>query len=206
MSTLRHILETAESLFFRYGVKSVTMDDVANELGISKKTLYQAVPTKAVLIDRIVENHIQAEVAMIEDQRAQAVNAIDEMLAVSRMVGDTLRRMTPLLLFDLRKYYRQSWVKINQLHRDHIYQIIRTNLVKGQEEGLYRSDFDPAVIARLYVIKALALIDEKYFPHDQHDKAELVANHLTYHLHGVLTEAGRQYLQTQSSCASGISS
>ncbi|MEZ5031105.1 MAG: TetR/AcrR family transcriptional regulator [Saprospiraceae bacterium] len=187
-------------------MKSVTMDDVANELGISKKTLYQVVPTKADLIDRIVDNHIRAEVAMIEDQRAQAANAIDEMLAVSRMVGDTLRRMTPLLLYDLRKYYRQTWVKINQLHRDHIYQIIRTNLEKGQDEGLYRADFDAAVIARLYVIKALALIDEKHFPHDQYDKADLVANHLTYHLHGVLTEAGRQYLQIQSSCASGISS
>ena len=100
MSTHQQIIERAESLFFRFGVKSVTMDDVANELGISKKTLYQVVPTKADLIDQIVDNHIRAEVAMIEDQRAQAVNAIDEMLAVSRMVGDTLRRMTPLLLFD----------------------------------------------------------------------------------------------------------
>lgn len=206
MSTQQQILERAESLFFRFGVKSVTMDDVANELGISKKTLYQVVPTKADLIDQIVDNHIRAEVAMIEDQRAHSANAIDEMLAVSRMVGDTLRRMTPLLLFDLRKYYRQTWVKINQLHRDHIYQIIRTNLEKGQAEKLYRPDFDASVIARLYVIKALALIDEKYFPHDQYDKADLVANHLTYHLHGILTEAGRQYLQTQSSCASGISS
>lgn len=95
MSTHQQIIERAESLFFRFGVKSVTMDDVANELGISKKTLYQVVPTKADLIDQIVDNHIRAEVAMIEDQRAQAVNAIDEMLAVSRMVGDTLRRMTP---------------------------------------------------------------------------------------------------------------
>ncbi|MCF8238859.1 MAG: TetR/AcrR family transcriptional regulator [Saprospiraceae bacterium] len=206
MSTHQQILEMAETLFFRFGVKSVTMDDVAAELGISKKTLYQAVPTKAELIDQIVENHIRAEVAMIEDQRARSANAIDEMLAITNMVGETLGRITPLLLFDLRKYYRQTWVKINQLHRDHIFQIIRRNLEKGQAEGLYRLHFDPAIIARLYVVKALAVIDEKIFPHDQLDMSELVRNHLTYHLHGVLSDAGRQYLQTQSSCASGISS
>lgn len=189
-------METAERLFLRYGLKSVSMDDVASEAGISKKTLYQVVASKAELIDRIIESHICTETETIQSLRENTTNALEEMLAISEMVAETLAQMSPALLFDLRKYYRKTWEKINTLQKEHIYQVIHHNLEAGKRQGLYRPDLDASVIARLYVLKSLALIDEEVFPGQSFDRAQLLRNHVGYHLHGILTEQGLQQWKT----------
>lgn len=86
MDSSQLIMETAERLFLRYGLKSVSMDDVASEAGISKKTLYQVVASKAELIDRIIESHICTETETIQALRENTTNALEELLAISEMV------------------------------------------------------------------------------------------------------------------------
>lgn len=194
MSTSKEVLSTAEQLFLRYGLKSVSMYDIATEAGISKKTLYQFVSSKEELVDQIVDNHICCEMNLMDELKGSSVNAIDEMLAIAAAVTETLKHMSPGLMYDLRKYYRKTWDKINTLHRGHIYQVVFTNLVTGQQEGMYRPDFDPTVVAQLYVIKAMSLIDEELFPSSQYNKVELVNTHLNYHLAGILSDQGRHYL------------
>ncbi|MBP6185723.1 MAG: TetR/AcrR family transcriptional regulator [Saprospiraceae bacterium] len=195
MSTSAEVLSTAEQLFLRYGLKSVSMDDIANEAGISKKTLYQFVTSKAELVDQIVENHICQETNLMDELTGSTENAIDEMLAISATVSETLKHMSPGLMYDLRKYYRKTWDKINTLHRGHIYQVVIRNLERGRGEGLYRSDFDPTIVAQFYVIKAMSLIDEELFPSDLFNKTELVRTHFIYHLAGILSNDGRDYLK-----------
>jgi TetR/AcrR family transcriptional regulator, cholesterol catabolism regulator len=199
MEQHRQILEIAERLFMRYGLKSVSMDDVAAEAGISKKTLYQLVPSKGELIDRIIESHVCSETDMIEELRANAVDALEEMLAISDMITETLGQMSPALLFDLRKYYRKSWEKINNLQRGHIYEVVHSNLESGIRQGLYRPDLDTAVVAILYVQKSLALIDDTVFPAASFAREALVRSHILYHLHGILSKNGRARLKTLTS-------
>jgi TetR/AcrR family transcriptional regulator, cholesterol catabolism regulator len=199
MDHQRHILEIAQRLFMRFGLKSVSMDDVAEEAGISKKTLYQIVPSKAELIDRIIDSYVCAETELIREMQENAVDSLGEMLAISDMITETLGQMSPALLFDLRKYYRKSWEKINTLQRGHIYEVVHHNLESGIRQGLYRGDMDTTVIARLYVQKSLSLIDDEIFPITDFDRGALVRNHILYHLHGILSEAGRARLKTLTS-------
>lgn len=199
MSSEQHIFEIAERLFLRYGLKNVRMEDVAAEAGISKKTLYQVVPAKADLVDRIVEAHIEAETLQMEEARGTAGNAIEEMLAMSGAVAETLGRISPGILLELRRHFRETWEKIDAFQRGHIYELVLRNIEQGLREGLYRGDLNAAVIAQLYVIKSMSLIDEDLFPAEQFDRRELVQAHIQYHLAGILSEAGRAYLKNTRS-------
>ncbi len=203
MELKQSILAKAEQLFKKYGIKSVTMDDLARALGISKKTLYQHVPNKAELIHEILSNYTCSEKDALDQIRQQARDAVEEMLHIARFVVEMLRDMSDTVLYDLQKYYRQSWEMIQRLHKEHIYEVIRSNLVRGQQEGLYREDIDPSIIARLYVSKTLHVVDEDLFPKGQFRKEEVVRQHILYHIRGVSSEAGLRrlslYLHAQTS-------
>ncbi len=189
------ILAKAEQLFKKYGIKSVTMDDLARELGISKKTLYQHVPNKAALIQTILENYTCTEKEALKAIRDHARDAIEEMLHIAAFIVDMLRGMSDTALYDLQKYYRQSWEMVQKLHREHVYEVIRNNLQRGQREGLYRTDIDPAIIARLYVGKSFVVVDDGFFPAGEFRMADVVRQHILYHLRGVASEAGLRRLE-----------
>lgn len=195
MTSIGTILDRSKALFLRYGVRSVTMDDVAAELGISKKTLYQHVRNKADLIDKITDEHIEFEKGCIDQFAEGTQNAIDELLRIAQHVVQMVGKMQPTLMYDLRKYYHATWKKIDAFHLGHVYRVMRDNLQRGMDEGLYRSDIDTDIIAKLYVFKTQLLTDEELFPHDSYDREMLVREYLRYHLYGILSETGLQWLK-----------
>ena len=118
MELKQRILHRAEDLFLRYGIKSVTMDDIARELGISKKTLYQFVENKTDLIQQIFRQKIEGEIKLIAEIRATAQDAIDEMMKIARHAIDELRKLTPTIVYDLQKYYHGTWKMMESLHQN----------------------------------------------------------------------------------------
>lgn len=188
------VLKGAEALFMRYGIKSVTMDDVSRELGMSKKTLYQYVENKADLIRQVILEHIREEKEAMAEIRATAVDAIDEILKIARYVLEVLRQTSPNVIYDLRKYYRESWRLMEDLHREYVYEVIKANIHRGVEQGLYRPGLDPDIIARLYVGKTMIVVDEEFFPPDQYRKEHLFAAYMEYHIRGVASQKGLQRL------------
>jgi AcrR family transcriptional regulator len=192
MKTLEEILPIAYDLFLKRGFKNVHMDDLAEEVGVSKKTLYVIVPSKAFLIDAVIENHIRLEKTAMLAITAQHHNALDQMRAISEYVILMFQQVPAQALWELKTYYRKTWLKIQALHGKQIYDIIHTNLLLGQEQGLYKSDLNPDIISKLYLVKAMSLIDEEIFPHRHYSRRELIQNHLSYHLAGILSEDGVQ--------------
>lgn len=186
----QRILSGAESLFMRYRIRSVTMDDVARDLGISKKTLYQHVDNKADLIRKIIVAHIEEEKASMAEIVATAEDAIDEMIKVARYMLRLLRQVSPNLLFDLRKYHSDSWKLLESLHKGYIYDLIRGNVERGVAQGLYRENLDPDIIARLYVGSCRVVVDEEIFPLDQYKREDLYAISMEYHIRGVASQKG----------------
>ncbi len=195
-----------EQLFMRYGIKSVTMDDIARHLGISKKTLYQCVDNKADLIHKVMEQHIETELETMAQIRSASKDSIDEMLGISKHVTQMLREMSPTTVYDMRKYYRKTWDMVEGFQQKHIYDFIKTNLEKGVKEGLYRKDFDPDIIAKFYVAKTLFVVDEEMFPLRNYNKEKLFNAFSEYHIHGVASVKGlkklEQYLSKARSAAS----
>ena len=114
------ILDSATELFMKYGVKSVSMDDISRGLGVSKKTIYTFIENKKDLIFQVVGQFITADEIAIQQLRLDAVDAIDEMILIAKHVLQFLRKVKPSLAYDLKKYYPESWQTIEVEHFDYI--------------------------------------------------------------------------------------
>ena len=185
-----NILDKVQELFMKYGLKSVSMDDISRKLGISKKTLYQCVANKRDLIKEVFQKHIEEEEAAIDKIVANSKDAVDEMIEIARFVTALLREVSPTTLYDMQKYYGDIWGMMEALHQDHIYSVIKTNLDRGISEGLYRKDLNTDIIAKLYVGKTLLIVDEDVFPLKDYNKENLYLEYVHYHLHGIALPKG----------------
>ncbi len=194
MDQVSTILASAEKLFMRYGIRSVSMDDIAKELGMSKKTLYQYVENKGDLIESIFENRIDSEKCDMADIIAGAEDAVQEMVQIGNYVIEKLRQLSPNIMFDLQKYYPGTWKKMESLQLKHVYSLIYKNILRGKEEGVYRSNIDPDIVAKLYVAKTSMVVDQDLFPVHQYNMEKLFRQYISYHLHGILSSRGLELM------------
>jgi len=119
-----------------YGIKSITMDDVSRELGMSKKTLYQFVTDKDDLVGKFIDNEIAIRQEEICKCFRTGLNAIDELFEISIFMNKIMRNQNPATEYDLKKYYPEHYQKIVKTRREGIYRYILTNLENGKKEGL----------------------------------------------------------------------
>lgn len=192
-------LKRVEDLFMRYGIKSITMDDVARELGISKKTLYLFVDNKDDLVNKVLERHIGAEKAICGQMSADTANAIEEMFFVMEANSQQMQQMKANIVHDLQKYHRDAWEKMQDFQRGFLYGVVRSNLERGVREGLYRSDFDIDIVAKLHIATTFQLFDEELFPHLNYAKETVFREHLLHYLYGIVSEKGLQLLKAKLS-------
>ncbi len=190
-------LERIESLFLRLGVKSQTMDDVARELGISKKTLYQLVENKDDLVRKVLENHISREKTHCLDMAAQAENAIDEMVFVMDSNSQEFAQMKANILYELQKYHRDAWILIRKFQHDFVYKLVVANLERGKKEGLYRTNFDIDLITRIHLATVFTLFDEELFPSSNIRRDVLFREYMMHYLHAIVSEKGLKLLQSK---------
>ena len=190
MEVKNKILAKSEELFLKYGLKSVTMDDLAKQLGVSKKTLYQFVDNKADLIQQIIDAHIESEKALMVQLQQDSEDAVEEMIAIARYAIKEVKKLTPTLIYDLQKYYQDTWQLIQNLHSVHTYSIIKNNIERGIEQGVYRPDINADIIAKIYVLSTLAVIEETTFPLKEYNKEQLFIEFIKYHLQGITSERG----------------
>lgn len=189
------IIEKASDLFIRYGFKSVTMDDVARELGISKKTLYRFFDNKLTLILRCVGFLMEEEKAFVLEQNSKGVDAIEEMLGIAKHVNQMLKKMNPAAIYDLQKYYTDAWQMLERYIHEFIFFHIKSNLEKGMKTGIYRADIRADIIAKLFIGKSQLILNSDLFPYAEYKTSELHTAHVIYHIHGVASEKGLEILQ-----------
>ncbi len=189
------ILERCERLFMRYGVKSVTMDDVARELAISKKTLYQFFKSKDDLVHKVTMFHFKHHDAVVHEICATSKDAISEMLQITKWATQHLKDLNPSLIYDLSKYYPQSWKLFIEYRNNHIYNCMVWNIRKGREQGFYREDFDEQVIASIYINRIEMLIDPQIFPPEKITLNDVMQQYIQYHIRGIATPKGIKKLE-----------
>ncbi|MEM6376750.1 MAG: TetR/AcrR family transcriptional regulator [Bacteroidota bacterium] len=183
-----------ESLFMRYGIKSVTMDDIARELGISKKTLYQFVDNKQDLIEQSFEKHICEELLIIQNIKEEAKDSIDEILKIARYVLKMVKKVSPTVMYDLEKYYRKTYSQMKELHSRHIFSYILDNINRGMEKGIYRKDLNPELIAKIYVQNTSNIHGSELFPMTNDEIQAMIREYTIYHIHGIATPKGLECL------------
>lgn len=194
---MEELIRKITDLFFKYGVKSVTMDDIAKELGISKKTLYLSFTDKKDVVMKSIEYSISHQFCTIKEKEATSqVNAIDALLEVSQQLISSQSKVNPNVLFDLQKYYPEAWEKIKSFRQEHVYKRIRQNIVQGISEGLYRDDFNIDVICHLYVSHIDNSYSELLLKSEIHFE-ELLKTLFIYHIRGIASRAGVEFVEVK---------
>lgn len=187
---LKNILLKVRELYMKYGIKSITMDDVAKELGISKKTLYQFVTDKDDLVGKFVDNEITMRQEEICNCFRSGLNAIEELFEISMYMNRLMRNQNPATEYDLKKYYPQHFQKTEKARREGIYEYILLNLKKGIKEGLYREELNKEIIAKLYLSRAENSHLNELFSKEEFTSIKIFIEILTYHVRGIATEKG----------------
>ena len=194
MDITQRIVEQAHTLFLRQGVKSVTLDDIARNLGIAKKTIYQKVGNKAEIVHRVCKRHFEMEESFCWEVCEQAQNAIEELVAIITHSIQMFQTISPMLIYELQKYYPTSW----QLFEDHknkfLLKTIKDNLVRGQTEGYYRSTIDIEIVSRMRMGQIGLGFDSSLFPPRKFNYGRVQLQMMEMYMFGLVTEKGRQKL------------
>lgn len=189
------MIKKIEELLLKYGIRSLSMDDIARELGISKKTLYQHFKDKKDLVMQVVMHGVEAQSCKFKEIVTQnKLNAIDVLFFVSKHIAENHKSMNQNIHFDLQKYYPESWQILLEHNKKHIYGKICQNMEQGIQEGLYLDDFRINVIAKLYVqqVNNVSLIEDM---NEDLSFDEILRNIFVYHIRGIASPKGVEYLK-----------
>jgi AcrR family transcriptional regulator len=192
---LKNILIKVRELYTKFGIKSITMDDVARELGISKKTLYQYITDKDDLVGKFIDNEIALRQEEICKCFRIGFNAIEELFEISSFMNKLMRNQNSATEYDLKKYYPAHYHKTVNARRQGIYDYILTNLKKGIKEGLYRKEMNLEVIAKLYLWRTENVHFDELFTVEEFTSIKLFAELINYHVRGIATEKGIMVLE-----------
>jgi AcrR family transcriptional regulator len=190
------ILDKATDLFLTLGFKSVTMDDIASEMGISKKTIYQHYTTKPLLVKEVTMHLFEQISCGIDTIRESKKNPIEELFEIKRFVTKHLKNESSSPIYQLQKYYPKIHTTLRTKQFDKMEGCVTENLTKGIHEGLYRADINVDIIARLYFAGMSTIKDLDMFPENTFSSIELQNAYLDYHLRGICTPKGIELLQT----------
>jgi TetR/AcrR family transcriptional regulator, cholesterol catabolism regulator len=192
------ILDQAHKLFMRFGVKSMTMDDVATHLRMSKKTLYEHFTDKNDLVEQVVAGVCEHHRAHIDAICQRGLNAIDENHEITTFIVGQIGGVHPSVQFDLQKYHPKAWGILEHSEQTDIHRCVTGNLLKGIKEGLYRDGLDVEVITRLYIARIDATWDGRVFPPEQFNIKDVLWEHFAYHIRGIASEKGVKYLEKKT--------
>lgn len=171
------------------------MDDIAAQMGVSKKTLYLHVSDKKELVRLTVEDHINKvtdNCLIVFDEEA---NPIDQLLGIIEANRKWASNMNSTLIFDLQKYHPDAWKKVEEHKQDFIYKNVYDNLIAGQAKGYYRPEITPNVITKYYLGMIGVMMNSEIFTPEEFDMNKLQSELIMYHLHGIVTHKGIDYLE-----------
>lgn len=194
---IERILNSALSMYSKYGIKSITMDDLCRELGISKKTLYQHVEDKNDLIRKVIDYEIEMQREAMEKMFRSEMNAIDELMHVNRQIHLSQSIHSPTFYFDLKKYYPPIYNEWVEYKRKKLYDMIIRNMEKGVEEGLYREDMDARIISKLHVARVEMLHASGIIEENELSTARFIDEIFRYHIHGICNDEGLKYFRSK---------
>ncbi|MGB0881339.1 MAG: TetR/AcrR family transcriptional regulator [Vicingaceae bacterium] len=182
-------------LFMKFGVKSLTMEDISRKMGISKKTLYQFVKDKKDLVNKGMKLCLEEEQQVLTQVSSNSDNAIDELIGFTRFVNSRLSDLHASVVYDIQKYHPDSWRMMQDHKQIFIRNSILENTKRGIKEGFYRKNLNPEIITSLYI-----LMMDGFFNSEENfgKEASLEGLHLEmirYHVRGIANEKGMVLLK-----------
>jgi TetR/AcrR family transcriptional regulator, cholesterol catabolism regulator len=190
MDVKERILLKATELYMHYGIRSVTMDDIALQSGVSKKTIYQFYADKDELIEAVFLGEINHSEACCDRDRAASVNAIEEVFKAMEMVEEMFRNMNPSLLYDVQKYHPGAYRHFEKHKNEYLQALIRDNMQRGIVEGLYREDFNADIITRFRLESMMLPFNPDFRTKGKYNLADMEIELTLHFLYGIVNPKG----------------
>ncbi len=195
MEPQERIVIKSHELFMRYGIRSVSMDEVANHLGMSKKTIYQFYADKDALVEDVIDIEINRNKSECIGHKQGSENAIHEIFLAMDMVKEMLSHMNPSVIFDLEKFHPSAFKKYSDHKNKFLYTTIRENLELGKKEGLYREEIQTDIMARFRLTSMFIIFNHELFPLGKHSLAHTIEEITDNFIYGIATAKGQKLIQ-----------
>ena len=195
MDNKERILVKAEEMFLQYGIRSISMDDIANSLGMSKKTLYQYFIDKDELVNEVVAQHVGRTENDCIHCRAAAKDAIDEIFLIMDRIVDQLSNMNPMILFDMEKFHFKAYQWFLNYKQKFLLESIQNNIEWGIQDELYRPDINVDVMSKYRIESMMIPFNISVFPSSKYNLAaisQMIIENFTY---GLATIKGHKLIQ-----------
>jgi AcrR family transcriptional regulator len=195
MDVKERILSKASDLFTRYGIRSITMDEIAAQLGISKKTIYQFFTDKDDMVSAVVDREIAGSEMECVQFRDQSENAVHQVFLAMEHLEEMLTCTNPLMLYDLEKHHPRSFKKLKEYKYHFLHRILMDNLQSGIQEELYRPEIQMDIVAKCRMESAFLVFNQDVFPHNRYKISEVNFELAMLFLHGVTTAKGKKLIE-----------
>jgi TetR/AcrR family transcriptional regulator, cholesterol catabolism regulator len=194
METKDRILQGAEELFFKYGIKSVTMDDVAKHLAISKKTIYQFFADKNELVETLMTVKLKEDEYEFKKIQATSENVISEVFNMMKHMGAMFSKINPTIFYDLQKYHPSAWQQFKVFKLECMAKMMEESIERGVKEKLVRADLNAKILARLRIEEVEMGLNSDIFPPDKFKMLEVQITMIDHFLHGICTLKGHKMI------------
>ncbi len=188
------IISKSEGLFLSLGFKSITMDDIANAMGISKKTIYAHFSNKTELVEVVIFSTLDQIFQGIDKINETSVNPIEKLYKIKMFVLNYFKNEKVSSQHQLKKYYPQIYERLQIKQFEKMHSSFENSLEMGINTGLFRAGIDINFISRLYFNGMTAIRDISIFPESDFDKDYLFESYLEYHLRAIVTKQGLNLL------------
>jgi AcrR family transcriptional regulator len=195
MEMKERILEKANELFMRYGIRSITMDEIAAQLGISKKTIYQFYADKDEIVEAVVGQEIKRNELECVHFRSDSENAVHEIFMAMQQTEEMLKGMNPLIMYDLEKHHPKAFKKFKDHKHQFFFKVIKENLQRGVDEELYRPEINIDVVGKHRIESVFMAFNQDIFPHNRYHAKDVLYEIGYLFLYGVATMKGRKMIE-----------
>jgi TetR/AcrR family transcriptional regulator, cholesterol catabolism regulator len=193
----QELVEPIKELFYAYGLKNLSMDELSRKLGISKKTLYTFVKNKEELVEKVFLYEESLVVRMSEKLDQQSINAIEKLLKISQMVHGEMKRINPMIRFEMEKYYPKTFEKYMEKKRGFIFEGMKSNIRQGISEKLYRDDINIDLVATIYINSFIEFHDSDICKILDINFIQLFEVLFENHVRAISTPAGLAYFESR---------
>lgn len=190
IETKQRIQLAAHQLVMQYGIRSVSMDDIASNLGMSKKTIYQYFKDKDELVEAVVDGVIDTNQCICNTDRQKADNAVHEIFLVMDMMVEMFKTMNPSILFDMQKYHPSAYKKFQAHRNEYLYNVCKQNIERGISEELYRPEINVEILARYRVETMLTAFNPEFQRSVKQSLLKIEEEIITHYLFGLVSIKG----------------
>mgnify|MGYP001132378062 FL=1 len=186
----KKIVDQSIQLFLQYGYKSVTMDDIAKHMGVSKKTIYLHFPTKDELVEQSAVNHLDGIIKKINVISKQSKDPIIELYQIKKEALNHLSSEKNSPQYQLQKYYPSLYSKLKEKEFSALSGLFSNSIQEGIQTGIFRKDIDVDFVVRIFFNGIRGITNIKLFPIEIYKIEDLLLNFSEYHLRALCTHEG----------------